>query len=127
MISFNKRSQSNLKGQHAEQRARQYLEQQGLLWRHSNYRCRMGEIDLIMVTPTGMLVFIEVRFRAQAGFGSAAESVTNSKQKKLLKAASHYLMMHPHEGHEGVRFDVLALDGNKTRITWIKQAFEEVI
>ena len=52
-------------------------------------------------------------------------SLARRKQDKLIKAASYYLMMHPREGHQGVRFDVLALDGNPPRVTWIKQAFEE--
>jgi putative endonuclease len=113
------------KGGQAEVYARKYLIKQGLIWGSSNYRTRAGEIDLVMQTRCGTLVFVEVRQRASAAFGGAAASVTRRKQEKLIKAASYYLMTHPNEGNQGVRFDVLALDGNPPRVTWIKQAFEE--
>ncbi|MCH9756460.1 MAG: YraN family protein [Gammaproteobacteria bacterium] len=113
------------KGHQAEIYARRYLVKQGLSWLVSNYRCRMGEIDLIMKSEFGTLVFVEVRRRTSSDFGGAVVSVTRRKQEKLMKAASHYLMTHPSEGSQGVRFDVLALDGNPPRVTWIKQAFEE--
>ena len=113
------------KGQQAEQYARRYLTKQGLTWLASNYRSRVGEIDLIMQSACGVLVFVEVRQRVSGDFGGALASVTRHKQEKLIKEASYYLMMHPREGHQGVRFDVVALDGNPPRVTWIKQAFEE--
>jgi putative endonuclease len=109
----------------AEAYARQYLVKQGLVWLVSNYACRMGEIDLVMQSARGELVFVEVRRRTSSRFGGALASVTPSKQKKLMKAASHYLMAHPNQGQQGVRFDVLAIDGNPPRVTWVKQAFEE--
>ncbi len=114
-----------ISGREAEIYARRYLIGQGLQWLASNYRCRLGEIDLIMKSVTGVLVFVEVRRRTSSTFGGALQSVTRSKQQKLLKAASYYLMAHPMLGHRGVRFDVLALDGNPPRVTWIQQAFEE--
>ncbi|MCH9690008.1 MAG: YraN family protein [Gammaproteobacteria bacterium] len=112
-------------GRQAEAYAKKYLEKQGLIWLASNYYTRAGEIDLIMHTPSDELVFVEVRRRASSQFGGAAASVTRVKQMKLIKAASYYLMTHAHQGNQGVRFDVLALDGNPPRVTWIKQAFEE--
>jgi putative endonuclease len=113
------------KGYQAEVYAKQYLIKQGLVWLTSNYRSRAGEIDLVMQSPCGTLIFVEVRQRRSAAFGGAAASVTRQKQEKLIKTASYYLMTHPNQGHQGVRFDVLALDGNLPRVTWIKQAFEE--
>ncbi len=113
------------KGQQAERFARRYLIKQGLSWLTSNYRTHTGEIDLIMQSAHGVLVFVEVRQRVSSAFGGALASVTRRKQEKLIKAASYYLMAHPNQGHQGIRFDVLALDGNPPRVTWIKQAFEE--
>ncbi|MDX2347080.1 MAG: YraN family protein [Legionella sp.] len=113
------------KGYQAELYAKKYLIKQGLIWCTSNYRSRAGEIDLVMQGPCGVLVFVEVRQRVSSAFGGAAASVTRRKQDKLMKTASYYLMTHPNQGNQGVRFDVLALDGNPPRVTWIKQAFEE--
>ena len=100
-------------GCQAEQIAKKYLLKQGLIWLASNYQCRME------------LVFVEVRQRSSNAFGGAAASVTRRKQEKLIKTATYYMMMHPTAGDKGVRFDVLAFDGQPPQITWIKQAFEE--
>ncbi len=113
------------KGNQAEAYAKKYLIKQGLVWLKSNYRTRAGEIDLIMQSTSGELVFVEVRRRASSAFGGALGSVTRQKQEKLIRAASYYLMTHPNQGHQGVRFDVFALDGNPPCVTWIKQAFGE--
>ena len=111
-------------GEQAELYARKYLEKQVLIWLTSNFRCRVGEIDLIMKTCEGELVFIEVRRRSSIKFGGAAASVTASKQKKIMKTAALYLLKYPHQGQHGVRFDVLAFDGKPARLTWIKRAFD---
>ena len=111
-------------GQQAELYARTYLENQGLIWLASNFSCRLGEIDLVMKTCKGELVFIEVRRRSSDKFGGAAASVTVSKQKKIIKTAALYLLKHPNQGQHGVRFDVLAFDGKPARLTWIKRAFD---
>lgn len=112
-------------GEHAEIAAKTYLLQQGLIYLESNYRSRMGEIDLIMQTSRGVLVFVEVRQRASRLYGGALQSVTRKKQEKLLRTASTYLMKYPNRGKQGVRFDVVALDGDPPHITWVQQAFEE--
>lgn len=114
------------KGMRAEVYARNYLVEQGLTWLMSNYRCRLGEIDLVMQTPQAELVFVEVRRRTSDRFGGAVASVTRSKQQKLMKAASLYLMTHPELGQHGVRFDVFALDGSPPQVTWVKQAFDAI-
>lgn len=83
-----------------------------------NYRCRMGEIDLIL-EDRGTLVFVEVRLRSNAGFGGAAASITARKQDRLIRAAQHYLqqlrVLPP------CRFDAVLLDGG--RMEWIRDAF----
>lgn len=106
----------------AEQHAMDYLTSQGLLWVESNYRCRMGEIDLIM-RDGDYLVFVEVRARASNAFGGAMASVTFSKKQKLIKAASFYLLVNKLQDKQPSRFDVLSMDGVPPMITWVKDAF----
>ncbi len=106
-------------GAEAERRAAEYLVRQGLKPVASNYRCRGGEIDLIM-RDGEVLVFVEVRARAVSAFGGAAESITATKRGRIILAARHYL------SSQGVdapcRFDALLLDAGK--MAWIKSAFE---
>jgi len=89
-----------------------------------NYRCKLGEIDLVMMDG-GTLVLVEVRYRASNDFGGAAASITWEKQRKLVKAAEHLLMKRSELRRYPARFDVIAItpDGSDTRIDWIKSAF----
>ena len=96
----------------AEDLAREYLLRQGLVWKASNYRARMGEIDLIMQDGSH-LVFVEVRARVDAKYGGALESVTSAKQRKIMKVAAYY----------PCRFDVVTLQGHPPTICWIPNAF----
>lgn len=112
-------------GQLAEQQASEYLNCQGLKLVQRNYRCRSGEIDLIMQSDN-TLVFVEVRFRSDSSFGGAAASVDRHKQQKLLVAAQHYLQKH-RAFNRPCRFDVVAVLPGKhgeLKFEWIKNAFE---
>lgn len=113
---------SQEKGFAAEKEARNYLVAQGLQWIASNYRCRWGEIDLIMCDQAYM-IFVEVRARTNLAFGGALASVTYTKQQKLLKTASHYLLSNKLFNKYPSRFDVLSFEGKPARIEWIKNAF----
>ena len=106
----------------AEDLARDYLLRQGLTWKASNYRSRMGEIDLIMQDGS-YLVFIEVRARSVTKFGGALESVTYTKQCKIMKVAAYYLQCHASNAQYPCRFDVVALQGCPPTIRWIQNAF----
>ena len=112
-----------MKGGEAEQYAAEFLQRQHLVLLERNYRCRFGEIDLIMRDGV-TLVFIEVRMRTSQFFGGAAASITLSKQTKLLRTARHYLT-----GLKSVppcRFDAVLLSGNNGQeVGWIKNAFGE--
>lgn len=113
---------SSLLGQTAEARAEAFLQTQGLRLVARNWRCRFGEIDLILQDgPT--LVFVEVRLRSRSDFGGGAASVTPAKQKKLLAAARQYLSTL--KTLPPCRFDVVALSGNAPP-EWIKNAFDDV-
>lgn len=105
-------------GKEAENHAAVFLQNHGLRLVARNYRCRMGEIDLIM-EHGGTLVFIEVRMRRSENFGGAAASINVHKQRRLIHAAQHYLQQQAKL--PPCRFDALLLDGHK--IEWIKDAF----
>jgi putative endonuclease len=112
-------------GREAEQCARRYLERRGLRHLTGNYRCRQGELDLVMVEGN-TLVFVEVRYRSDARFGTGAESVNVHKQRRLIYAAQHYLQRHPRLADRPCRFDVVAI-GPANRdgaVEWIRNAFE---
>ncbi len=112
------------RGAKAEERARIYLEQQGLRLVERNYRCRQGEIDLIMQDGK-TLAFIEVRYRKGTGFGSPAESVTSAKQQRIAATAAHYLQSRKERKMPPCRFDMLAIVGpEQQNIDWIKDAFQ---
>ncbi len=108
------------KGSAAEQQALKWLKKQGLSLEQQNYQCRQGEIDLIM-RDGEVLVFVEVRYRSHPDFGSAAESVTAAKQRKLLRTAAHFLQRQAHT--PPCRFDIIGLDSDN-HIQWIKNAFQ---
>lgn len=111
----------NTKGQIAEQIASDYLRAKGLRLITSNYRSRFGEIDLIMQEDK-TLVFIEVRLRKNKLFGGAEESITASKQHKIVITAEYYLQQY---GSQACRFDAILMDKEDVNsITWIKNAFE---
>lgn len=111
-------------GQDAETLALRHLRAHGLDTVTANYRCRMGEIDLVM-RDGDCLVFAEVRFRKQNRFGSAAASVDRYKQRKIIRTAAAFLASHPQFGECAVRFDVVGLDqqGDEISIRWIRDAF----
>ncbi|MDR2240220.1 MAG: YraN family protein [Zoogloeaceae bacterium] len=108
----------NTRGDAAEARAADYLTRRGLKILTRNYRCRGGEIDLVC-RDGAALVFVEVRLRAQRGFGGAAESITAAKQRRIALAARHYLAGKP---LPACRFDAVLLDGDD--IDWIRDAFQ---
>jgi putative endonuclease len=109
-------------GREAEAMAAAFLEARGLTIVARNYRCRLGEIDLVARDgPT--TVFVEVRRRSSASFGGAAASITSAKRLKLLKAARHY--MSRLRTLPQCRFDALLIQGEPPRIEWIRNAFGE--
>lgn len=112
-------------GEQAEQRAQRWLRARGLTPITHNYRCRLGEVDLIMADGE-TLVFVEVRWRTHGQYGGAAASVDRRKQRRLTLAARHYLGRYPNQARRPCRFDVLGLepDGDDgIRYQWIANAF----
>ena len=107
-------------GATAELQALNYLQQQGLRHLDSNYRCKMGELDLIMQHGK-ILVIVEVRYRKSNQYGGALASITSQKQQRIIAAAQHYVIIKQFT-HLPLRFDVVALSGGNT-LQWIKDAF----
>lgn len=111
------------RGAQAEQFAARFLQQHGLVLLEQNYRCRQGEIDLIL-KDGDTLVFVEVRLRSRKDFGGAAASIDRRKQQHLISAAQHYLSTL--RNIPPCRFDAVLLqepDGS-AGVEWLKNAFE---
>lgn len=109
-------------GEQAEQLAADYLRRQGLSLVARNYRCRYGEIDLIM-RDGASLVFVEVRQRSRSDYGGAAASIGAAKQGRLLRTAQHYLSTL--RKVPPCRFDALLLQSaDGAGLEWVKNAFE---
>jgi putative endonuclease len=109
-------------GQQAEQQALDYLQSRGLKLQERNFRCKTGEIDLVM-RDAETLVFVEVRFRQSNDFGHALETVTQKKQRKLIASANRYLQVKHIDS--ACRFDIIALNGSgSVPIEWIKNAIQ---
>jgi len=108
-----------LRGESAEEQAHSYLIDKGLKPVCRNFRCKQGELDLIM-TDKLTLVIIEVRFRKTDKYGSAVESVTRAKQSRIIAATHIYLSSHKTDCP--IRFDVVAISGNGN-IDWVQNAF----
>lgn len=106
-------------GRDGEELALAYLQERGLVLVEANFRCKPGEIDLIM-REGETLVFVEVRQRAAGSTVSAAESIGPAKIRRIVRAAQVYL-----QGLNRVppcRIDVVAIDGNA--LEWLKDAIQ---
>ncbi|OGO95863.1 MAG: YraN family protein [Coxiella sp. RIFCSPHIGHO2_12_FULL_44_14] len=106
----------------AESYACEYLQKQGLSCVMKNFRCPQGEIDLIM-QESQYFVFVEVRFRKHPRFGDGIETISYSKQRRLISTALQFLQQRDLIDKVNGRFDVLGITAEKN-IVWIKNAFE---
>lgn len=102
-----------------EQMASEYLNRQGIRIIERNFRCRIGEIDLIGLDKDDTLVFFEVKYRKSNSYQNPLEAVNYNKQRKIIKTAQYYLMIH--DSDKACRFDVVGITGES--IEWIKNAF----
>ena len=112
-------------GKTAEQLAKKHLQKAGLRIVAENYLCRRGEIDLI-AKHNEWLVFIEVRYRSHAHFGSAADSIDARKQQRITTTAQNYLLEHKLGETLPCRFDTICLtpqQNGEVSIDWIQSAF----
>lgn len=104
----------------AEEFAAAWLQRQGLRLVERNWRCRFGELDLVL-RDGDTIVIAEVRQRSSTRFGGAAASVDRHKQRKLIATAQLYLSRRP---SAPCRFDVVLMsDAGGGGIEWIRNAF----
>jgi putative endonuclease len=113
------------KGVQAEFVARQYLEKVGLATLFANYRCRAGEIDLVM-REDATLVMVEVRYREDARAIDPALTVTAAKQRRILTTARYFLQRHVEFAQASLRFDVVTVSETleNPQVRWIRAAFD---
>lgn len=96
-------------GRLGEDHAAGFMEARGGVVISRNWRCRAGELDLVVLDAAGRLRFVEVRARTGTGFGTPAESVTPDKQRRLRRLAAHWLSENPGRWRQ-VCFDVVGVD-----------------
>jgi len=113
-----------ISGARAEKSAQKWLQKKGLLHVLSNFRCRHGELDLVM-RDAGCLVIVEVRYRRLPTFGGALESVSATKQRRIGLATQQLLREHRELYSLPLRFDVLAMSGpvGEPAFDWRRNAF----
>lgn len=110
-------------GQQIEILASEHLKRHGLKLIERNYQCSLGEIDLIM-RDKDTLVFIEVRHRKNTAYGDGIQSITVTKQRKLIRTAVAYLQRNNLTDKVACRFDVVATSKSHAQLVWIKNAFQ---
>ena len=110
-------------GRGAEERAAHPLCAAGLVVLYRNYRCRMGELDIVARHgPT--LVVAEVRLRASARYGGAAASITRAKRRRIVLATRHLLARYPALQKLPIRFDAVLVTPGNGEIEWLRAAFD---
>jgi putative endonuclease len=105
------------KGARGEDRAVAHLRALGYHIVERNYRCKLGELDII-ARDGDTLVFVEVRTRKSARYGTALETVSPAKQRTIARVAQHYLLRQP---PRACRFDVIGITADE--LTHIVDAF----
>ena len=121
MLARLKAQLSAQRGAAAEVRAEAHLKQQGLKPVARNWRCRWGELDVVMADGD-TLVIVEVRARSTSGHGGALESVDAKKRSKLMRTAEAFLQVHPMWQDAAIRFDVVRFEADDQG-RWLRNAF----
>ncbi|MCG0277221.1 MAG: YraN family protein [Thermanaeromonas sp.] len=113
------------KGWEGEEIAATFLKAQGYYVRERNFRCPLGEIDIV-AEEGGEIVFVEVKARSSSAFGFPQESVDMRKQERLRRVASFYLKERKLFGRP-CRFDVVGVwlngRGDVVNLELIRGAF----
>ncbi len=106
-----------------EQNAAEFLQENGYQILAKNFRCRIGEIDLV-AKAEGYLCFIEVKYRSDTGKGYPAEAINYNKIRKITRTAEFYMLLHKLPQNTPCRFDAVVILNRE--ISLIKNAFEGV-
>jgi putative endonuclease len=110
-VLWNKRRllvDKKLLGRWGEKRCEKFLKHKGLKTLARNFRCKTGEIDLVMVDADGTLVFVEVKTRANEDFSPSESAITSAKKTRMLRAARYFLSTN-HIEDRPFRFDVVTI------------------
>lgn len=112
-------------GRDAESHAQRFLNARGLRTVRRNFRCRPGEIDLVMLHDN-CLVIVEVRYRRESHYGGGLCSVSVAKQRRIINATRCFLQRHSQWADCPLRFDVVAVSGplDQPCVDWCQRAFE---
>ncbi len=106
-----------------EQDAAEFLRRQGYILLDKNFRCKIGEIDLI-AKDGAYLCFIEVKYRASSSKGFPAEAITPTKIRRITRTAQFYLLLHQLPQDTPCRFDAVVILGEE--LSLIKNAFDGI-
>ena len=106
-------------GRAGEDQAVRVLRDAGLEIVERNYRCPLGELDVI-ARDGALLVFVEIRLRTRADRGSALETVGSAKRARVARVAEHYLAKRQPKA-AGIRFDVVGITAGE--VVHIRDAF----
>ena len=111
------------KGRVGEGVAADHLKERGYRIVVRNYRCRLGEIDIVAVMGEDV-VFVEVKTWDHYGADSLEWAIDGRKQKRIVGGSQHFLMRHPEYESFGVRYDVILVSEHLERVEHIEAAFE---
>ena len=113
-------------GRWGEDLAAAHLEAAGMTVVDRNWRCREGELDLVVVDRDGTVVFVEVKTRSGTAYGAPAEAVSLRKARRIRGLACRWLEEHRPPGAVDLRFDVLAVvrrRGSAPEVVHLRGAF----
>ncbi|MDF2486155.1 MAG: hypothetical protein K0R46_2323 [Herbinix sp.] len=108
-------------GTQYEDKAAGYLEKNDYRILERNFRCRIGEIDLIGKND-GYLCFVEVKYRSSSSKGFPAEAITPTKMRRITRTAQFYMLLHKLPENTPCRFDAVVILEND--LSLIKNAFD---
>jgi putative endonuclease len=115
-------------GGNAERVACDYLASLGYEIVATNYRCKLGELDIVAEDPEGVLCFVEVRSRTRGprDFGRPTETIGNLKRRRVVRAAEQYIFTQKVDPERAMRFDVVGVifDANHVTLELIRDAFQ---
>lgn len=110
-----KRQNTRQIGTYNENLAVEYLQEKKYCILEQNFRCRLGEIDVIALHQ-GQLVFVEVKYRASSEHGQPVVAVNRQKQMRISNVASYYRFTHPQYRGWNCRFDVVSIVGKEIHL-----------
>lgn len=119
---------ATLTGSKVERQAERWLTRRGLELVARNYRCRAGELDLVMRSAE-MLAIVEVKYRRPGAQVCALEALPPAKQRRIGITTLHFLQHHRELAGLAVRFDVVAVTGNgpQRTVEWLRDAFRPAL